>query len=117
MDRQLNGLREELKTEKGGCTMRDKGEVFCSLVHLAVEQGIIVRFAPLQVSDGRIKGDRIGIRQSLGTIDGYNYNLAHELAHYFLHYDKGDTLNSDRYTEYEEQADRAAKMLLDALSV
>lgn len=100
-----------------GSHMKDKGEIFCELVHLAVEKGIIVRFAPLQVSDGRIKGNRIGIRQSLGSIDGYNYNLAHELAHHFLHYDKGDMLDSDKNAEYEEQADRAAKMLLDALSV
>lgn len=97
--------------------MKDKGEVFCSLVHLAVEQGIIVRFAPLQVSDGRIKGNRIGIRQSLGTIDEYNYNLAHELAHAYLHHDKGDLIRSGQCDGYEEQADRAAKMLLDALTV
>ncbi|MDE5907771.1 MAG: ImmA/IrrE family metallo-endopeptidase [Lachnospiraceae bacterium] len=44
----------------------------------------------------------------LGTIEDFNYNLAHELAHYFLHYDKGDIVESDKNKEYEEQADRAA---------
>lgn len=97
--------------------MRDKGEIFCRSVHLATEKGIVVRFAPLQLCDGRIKGNRIGIRQSLETVDGYNYNLAHGSAHYFLHYDKGDTLSSGKHKEYEEQADRTAKMLLAALSV
>lgn len=41
----------------------------------------------------------------------------YELAHYFQHYDKGDTIRSDRHKEYEEQADRATKMLLAALAV
>lgn len=94
----------------------DKGEVFAKLVHIAVEQGIIVRFAPLKAYDGRIKGNRIAIRQDLPTIDEFNYNLAHEIAHAFLHCDKGNIIDSDRCAEYEEQADRAANMLLIALS-
>jgi Zn-dependent peptidase ImmA (M78 family) len=64
-----------------------------------------------------MKGDRIGIRQSLPTIEDINYILAHEIAHVYLHYDKGDTITSDRHDEYEEQADRAAKMLLDMLGM
>lgn len=70
---------------------------------------------PLTVSYARIKENRIALNQNLATIDDFNYNLAHELAHYFLHYDKGNILLSDNQ-EYEEQADRAAKMLLEALS-
>ncbi|MBD5463652.1 MAG: ImmA/IrrE family metallo-endopeptidase [Lachnospiraceae bacterium] len=95
--------------------MVDKGHVFEKLVHLAVSKGIIVRFAPLKVSYARIKGNRIALNQNLGTIEDFNYNLAHELAHYFLHYDKGDIIESNKNKEYEEQADRAAKMLLEAL--
>lgn len=94
----------------------DKGEVFTKLVHLATAYGIIVRFAPLQANDGLLKGNRLAIRQDLPTINDINYNLAHELAHYFLHYDKGDTINSEKHEEYEEQADRAAQMLLIALA-
>lgn len=94
----------------------DNGEVFAKLVHLATDQDIIVRFAPLQYHDGRLKGNRLAIRQDLPTIEDFNYNLAHEIAHVFLHYDKGDTINSDKHAEYEEQADRAAQMLLLALS-
>lgn len=100
--------------------MTDKGEIFCKLVHLATETGIAVRFVPFQAYDGRIKGDKIGIRQSLETIDEYNYNLAHELAHAYLHYDKGSILSDmedkELHRQYEEQADRAAKMLLAALA-
>ena len=48
-------------------------------------------------------------------MDRINYNLAHELAHSYLHYDKGDTIHSERHAEYEEQADRAAEMLLELI--
>lgn len=94
--------------------MRDKGQVFANLVHLATEKGIIVRFAPLRANDGRISGNRLAIRQDLPTIDDFNNTLAHELAHAYLHYDKGDIIGSD---SHEEQADRAAQLLLDALNV
>ena len=97
--------------------MKDTGKIFEKLIHLAVSKGIIVRFAPLQASYARIKGNRIALNQNLDTIDDFNYNLAHELAHYFLHYDKGDILKADNDQGYEEQADRAAKMLLEVLAM
>lgn len=94
----------------------DTGKVFESLVYMAIQNGITVRFAPLRASHARLKGNRIALGQNLGTIEEFNYNLAHELAHYYLHYNKGDTISSEKNTEYEEQADRGAKMLLAALS-
>ena len=97
--------------------MKDTGKIFETLVHLAVSNGVTVRFAPLQASRARLKNNRIALSESLGTIDEINYNLAHELAHKFLHYDKGETFTSGSYKDYEEQADRAAKMLLEALAV
>ena len=45
------------------------------------------------------------------------YTLAHEIAHGYLHRDKGNTVNSPKHAEYEEQADRAANMILDLLSM
>lgn len=99
----------------------EKGTIFCNLVHLAVTKGITVKFAPLKASYARIAGNRIALNQNMGTIDDFNYNLAHELAHAYLHYDKGDILPDavdERLSEqYEEQADRGAKMLLDVLSM
>lgn len=93
----------------------DSGKTFENLVHLAVENGITVKIAPLRASYARIKGDRIALNQNLATIEDFNYNLAHELAHYYLHYDKGNILGAEG--DYEEQADRGAKMLLDAFSI
>lgn len=92
----------------------DSGKIFEKLLHLANSQNIIVRFAPLTCSEGRLKGNRLAIAQDL-SIDKINYNLAHELAHSYLHYDKGDTIHSEHHVEYEEQADRAANMLLELI--
>lgn len=94
----------------------DQGKIFERLLRLANSKGVIVRFCPFQIYEGRLKGNRLGIAQDL-SIDKINYNLAHELAHAYLHYDKGDTIHSERHAEYEEQADRAAGMLLELASL
>ena len=92
---------------------------FERLMHLACAEDVSVLFSALKYSDGRYKGmvgepDRLAIRNDM-TYQEYVYILAHELAHHFLHYDKGNMMESDKRSEYEEQADRAAKMLLKAL--
>ncbi len=98
----------------------DTGKVFEALVHLAKQHNVIVDFCPVESNKGMLYGEGerviIGIKMDM-NLHEYVYSLAHELAHYFLHYDKGDTIASDRHIEYEEQADRAAKMLLDTLAV
>lgn len=94
----------------------DAGIMFQTLLRLANREDVCVGFKPLPISDGRIKGDRIAIRGGL-EIDAINYNLAHELSHHFLHFDKGNIMDTDKNAEYEEQADRAAKMLLCAIEV
>lgn len=96
----------------------DSGKVFENLIHLAAQNEIKVMFTPLPGYRARISGERIALSQEkLDTIEDYNYNLAHELSHYFLHYDKGCIIDRDKTAEYEEQADRGAKMLLAALAV
>lgn len=49
--------------------MKNQGEVFVNLLHLATSNGIIVKFAPLKASYGRIKGNRLAIRQDLSTLE------------------------------------------------
>lgn len=94
--------------------MDDTGKIFERLIHLSRKKGMQVKFVPFKTFYGRVKGDRIGIANDL-HIDEINYNLAHELAHTYLHYDKGNIVENDG--SYEEQADRAAHMIIDALSV
>ena len=95
--------------------MNDTGKIFERLVYLAIQNDIIVRFAPLKYNNGRLHGNKIAIRQDQQTVEEYNYTLAYELAHVYLHYDKGNIIQNDG--SYEEQADRAAKMILASLSV
>ena len=66
-------------------------------------------------SDGLIKGKTIALSNKLKTNqDKMAHVLAHELAHSYLHYDKGNIIGNDG--EYERQADRVAKLLIDAIA-
>lgn len=91
-----------------------------NLMHLAEDNNIRVCFEPFVSNDGKVKYKReiarIGIRSGM-DFNEYVHSIAREIAHCFLHFDKGDTITSDNYKEYEEQADRGAKMLLAALSI
>lgn len=85
------------------------------LIRLANTKNISVKFKPLKYNDGRLKGNQILIREGMDE-DHTIWILAHEIAHWFLHYDKGNTITSPLHDEYEEQADRGARLLLCALS-
>lgn len=97
-----------------------KSKVFRKLMLLANKNNVEILFVPFKSYDGRFtrrSGEyRIGIRIDM-DFDDYIYNLAHELAHLYLYYDKGNIMGSERETEYEEQANRAARMLIDVLSI
>ena len=63
---------------------------------------------------GLMYGNRIGISESLNEAEEVE-TLAHELAHVYLHYDKGNTIESPLHDYYEEQAERASQLVLDVL--
>lgn len=92
----------------------DQGRVFERLLKIASDNSLRVSFVPFDAYYGRLHGDKIGLCIDM-DLKKINYTLAHELAHYFLHFDKGDMINSTCRRDYEEQADRAANMLLAAV--
>lgn len=96
----------------------DNKNLFEQLSSLSRAAGVtVVAAVPFQSNaKGLLCGDTIGLSDKL-SLEETNYTLAHELAHHFLHFDKGDTIRSEKHGEYEEQADRAAKMLLKALAI
>lgn len=100
----------------------EKADIFVKLIHLVEKLRGEVYFTTFRSkSEGMMISDnlrnlRIGIRSEM-DFDRYIYNIAYELAHYFLHFDKGDVITSSRHKEYEEQADRGARMLLSALGI
>lgn len=52
------------------------------LLDEAYEEGLIVREKPLQYNDGRIKGNRIAIRETIPTTTEKACVLAEELGHH-----------------------------------
>lgn len=88
----------------------NKGKQLETLVHFATGIGCHVSLVPLQYNDGRVKGKRIGIRATM-SIDEYVHNIAHELAHIYLH--TGEVSADDK--EKETQAENVADLIVGIL--
>ncbi|MDY4252996.1 MULTISPECIES: ImmA/IrrE family metallo-endopeptidase [unclassified Clostridium] len=93
-----------------------KDPVIKKLIKLANKKNMKVKLVDFKAHRGLLKGNRIGIDSKL-NIDDLRYTLAHELAHAYLHIDKGDTIRSELHEEYEEQANRTANLIIDLLSL
>lgn len=127
MEKMPEGIDEKPRTTYSmrqlNIEIGEKADIFVKLIHLVEKLSGEVRFVTFKSkSEGMMVAAsnwgnlRIGIRSEM-DFDKYIYNIAYELAHYFLHYDKGDTIISSKHEEYKEQADRGAKMLIMALAV
>lgn len=90
--------------------------VFKALLQVAEDRGIKVSSYPFKCFDSRLHGDTIGIRTDV-TVEKACYELAWELSHSFIHYKDGDMINSPLAKDYNEQATRAAEMILKILNV
>ena len=79
-----------------------------TLLDEAYEEGLIVKEKPLQYNDGRIKGNRIAIRQTIETSAKKACILAEELGHYYT--TVGDILdqNDSNSRKQERTARRGA---------
>lgn len=89
--------------------------VLHTLLQVAEEEGIEVRSFPFRNVDSALQGKCIGIRQQL-TMEKTAYELAWELAHLFIHYDAGNMIESPLAKEYNDQATRAAGMIIQILN-
>lgn len=88
---------------------------FTILLKLATNNNKNVLFKNFKSdAKGLMKNDKIGISDKLDLKEATK-TLAHELAHTYLHYDKGDTIASDKHKEYEEQANRTMNLIMDLL--
>ena len=86
------------------------------LKNFAIAKGFVIKYVDFKASDGRVYGNRIGINERMNNDDKV-FVLAHEIAHGYLHKDKGNTIKSPRHKEYEEQAHKTAELILDLLSM
>ncbi|MFR7387573.1 MAG: hypothetical protein ACLUTU_00850 [Blautia faecis] len=67
--------------------------VFKNLLALADEQGITLKLQDLRKFDSILCGKNVAIRKQL-LFEKVVYEAAYELAHYFIHYDRGDMIKS-----------------------
>lgn len=86
------------------------------LLKVAEDSGIKVSSFPFEGVDSMIVDNHIGIRTEV-TVEKACYELAWELSHAFIHYQKGDIINSPLSKDYNEQATRAADMVMKILNV
>lgn len=90
--------------------------IFKNLVDLAEEQGILLKIKDIRGYENVLKGNRIAIRKNM-AFEQVVYEAAYELAHYFIHYDKGNMIDSSLAKDYNEQAERAAIMMIRMLDI
>lgn len=95
--------------------MNDNEKIFDGLLKICRAKEMLILFAPFKANYGMVCKNRIGIANDM-DLENINKTLAHEIAHTFLHYDKGNILNN-KSPDYEEQADRAASMLLEVIQI
>ena len=90
--------------------------VFKNLLALADEQGITLKLQDLRKFDSILCGKNVAIRKQQ-LFEKVVYKVAYELAHYFIHYNQGDLVKSPLQKDYDEQAERAAFMMIRMLDI
>lgn len=86
------------------------------LLQVAEDNGIGVSSYPFKTFESVLKNGNIGIRTGV-TVEKACYELAWELSHAFIHYRNGNLIKSPLAKDYNEQATRAAEMILKILNV
>lgn len=81
---------------------------------MAEEKGITVTSYPFQKIDSALKNKTVGVKKGL-TLEKTCYEIAWELSHIFIHYDNENMIQSPLAKDYNDQATRAAGMLIKAL--
>lgn len=107
---------EPVKNKVAIPAMTEPVFVFKNLLALAEEQNIVFKIKDIPGYISRLSGNRIAVRENL-AFEKVVYELAYELAHYFIHYNKGDIVDCPLTKEYNEQAERAAFMMIRALDI
>lgn len=90
--------------------------VFKNLLALAEDQGITLKLKDISGYSSILRGKRIAVMKHQ-VFEKVVYETAYELAHYFIHYDQGDMVNSPLEKDYNEQAERAAFMMIRMLDI
>ena len=107
---------EPVKSKVAVPHMEEPIFVFKNLLALAEEQGITLKLQDLREFDSVLYRKNVAIRKQQ-LFEKVVYETAYELAHYFIHYDQGNLVKSPLQKDYNEQAERAAAMMIKMLDI
>lgn len=107
---------EPVKSKVAVPHMEEPIFVFKNLLALAEEQGITLKLQDLREFDSVLYRKNVAIRKQQ-LFEKVVYETAYELAHYFIHYDQGNLVKSPLQKDYNEQAERAAVMMIRMLDI
>lgn len=86
------------------------------LLKMADEKDIRVASYPFQKVNSAVCDRTIGVKNGL-DLERICYEIAWELSHLFIHYDNGNIIKSPLAKDYNDQASRAATMLIKAIDM
>lgn len=93
----------------------DAISVFKILMEVAESKGLQIKTKELAISRSRLHGNRIAVRSRL-SLEEVNYEIAFELFHAVVNYDKGNMINTPLAKYYSSQAARAADLIIKLLN-
>ncbi|MCI8506891.1 MAG: ORF6N domain-containing protein [Lachnospiraceae bacterium] len=105
-------LKEELP-DKTECS--EAIGIFKLLMRAAEARGIQVKTKPIQIYKSVLNKKRIAIRKGL-PLEEVNFEIAFELFHHDVNYDKGNLIDTPLAGYYNSQAERAAKLIISLLN-
>ena len=106
-------LKDEIP-DKGKA--QDEISIFKILLKVAEQRGLIVKTKELIIVNSRLHGNRIAIRPGMALAE-VNYELAFELFHSAVNYDRGNMIDTPLRKYYNTQAERAADFIIQLLNV
>lgn len=107
---------EQVKSSYVIPDMRNPMFILKNLLVLAEEENMKLEVKDLKGYTSMLHGDRIALRRNL-TFEKAVYETAYELEHHFIHYNQGNIIESPLAKDYNEQAERAASMMIRMLDI
>lgn len=112
VDIKTEPIKEEL-SQKEEC--QDAIGIFKILLKAAEIRGLKIKTKPLRGYKSRLWKDRVAVRNDL-TLEEVNLEIAYELFHSVVNYDKGDMVNTPLAKYYNNQAEKAAELIISLLN-
>lgn len=96
--------------------MRNPMMILKYLLILADEQGIALEVKDLPAYRSHLSGKKIAVHKHL-PFSAIVFEVAYEMAHWFIHYESGDIIKSPLKKDYNTQAEAAAFMIVRLLDI